>query len=475
MCRTPLLDSYFALTANLGAHTFFMTALPILFWCGSTTLGRAMVHMLASGVFISGVLKDMVCIPRPLSPPLVRITMSKSAALEYGFPSTHSTNAVSVATYALYYLHTTDCGLSSSVRFAAIGIGYAYAASIAIGRLYCGMHGFFDVLAGGALGALMALLQIVYGEMIDKWVLADSFLNPLIITAVLLLAVRLHPEPADNCPCFDDSVAFAGVLIGIEFGLWHYSKTAFSYDSPVPGTVPFDLRTLGWLRTTARIVVGIVVVFMWRATMKPLLLRCLPPIFRIIDHLGFILPRRYFMPADQYELIPPLRKDDNVIPSASDLPGFITSLRHPRRRAISIGPQSEADAHEVIASREQRRRASMSQPTLSPLRRRAYTESEALSAAVIRKLSVGHTSEGDQRKFTIDAIAAVHGTKGSGIAKTHILADAPPTPPASDASAASDSSKEEERLDREMFSQLEKPRVRYDVEVVTKLVIYAGQ
>ena len=43
-CRTPFLDSYFAFTANLGTHTFFMTSLPILFWCGYTDLGRAYVY-----------------------------------------------------------------------------------------------------------------------------------------------------------------------------------------------------------------------------------------------------------------------------------------------------------------------------------------------------------------------------------------------------------------------------------------------
>jgi hypothetical protein len=39
--RTPALDSYFAFTANLGTHTFFMIMLPILFWCGYTNVGRA--------------------------------------------------------------------------------------------------------------------------------------------------------------------------------------------------------------------------------------------------------------------------------------------------------------------------------------------------------------------------------------------------------------------------------------------------
>ena len=38
--RSPALDSYFSITANLGTHTFFMIVLPILFWCGYTSLGR---------------------------------------------------------------------------------------------------------------------------------------------------------------------------------------------------------------------------------------------------------------------------------------------------------------------------------------------------------------------------------------------------------------------------------------------------
>jgi hypothetical protein len=55
----------------------------------------------------------------------------------------------------------------------------------------------------------------------------------------------------------------------------------------------------------------------------------------------------------------------------------------------------------------------------------------------------------------------------------------PTTPP----SELADNGRVEDALDddenelgeKEMFSQLEKPRVRYDVEVVTKLVVYSGK
>ncbi|EMC91768.1 hypothetical protein BAUCODRAFT_126761 [Baudoinia panamericana UAMH 10762] len=418
-CRRPWLDTYFAFTANLGTHTFFMTALPICFWCGYTDIGIAMVHMLAMGVYLSGFVKDLACLPRPLSPPLHRITMSGSAALEYGFPSTHTTNAVSVALFCLYQLHLVRenySGVAYNVLRASL---YCYATSITFGRMYCGMHGFFDVIFGAGLGATIAWVRIAYGAMFDSWVLADGWMRPAIVVALLTLAIRVHPEPADNCPCFDDSVSFVGVVMGIELGIWHYAQRAAgsAMSAPSPGSL-YPTASSDPVKATARIVGGILVIFLWRAVMKPTLLRVLPPIFRFVAHGGLSIPRRYFLQAREYRNVPPLRKDDNVIPPAMDIPALVSSLRNPRKRRVSVGPQSEADAREYIANRMQRRQK--------------------------RRNSRGST----------------------GAASTKHRP--------SDAGASSDSGKEDEKNDREMFSALEKPRIRYDVEVITKLVVYAG-
>lgn len=296
-CRTPMLDSYFAITANLGTHTFFMTALPICFWCGYPEIGRALVHMLALGVYWSGVVKDMLCLPRPLSPPLQRITMSGSAALEYGFPSTHTTNAVSVAIFCLWQLKGSQDSHSANT-YAMLQAGcYCYAISITFGRLYCGMHGFSDVVIGGILGALIAGLEIGWGPAFDSWIFITSPVNLLIIIFILALAVRFHPEPADNCPCFDDSVAFTGVLAGIEGGTWHYAQPIKSFGAASPFSRLYTFSTNDWAKGGARVVSGIIIIFVWRAVMKPLLLRSLPPIFRFVEHYGLTLPRRYFTQA----------------------------------------------------------------------------------------------------------------------------------------------------------------------------------
>ena len=258
---------------------------------------HSLVHILAFGVMFSGYVKDLLCVPRPLSPPLTRISLSHSASLEYGFPSTHSTNAVSVAVYALFMLHRPELAIQPEVRLALQIFSYAYAISIVLGRLYCGMHGFLDVIVGSLLGAALSLAKGIYGPVFDDFIFQESFKPLMVYILIILVLVRIHPEPADNCPCFDDSVAFAGVLIGVEAGNWHFARTDFAWNEPFFATVPFRLDDVGVTATVLRIFTGVLVVFTWREVMKPTLLISLPPLFRIIEKLGLNLPRRFFVQA----------------------------------------------------------------------------------------------------------------------------------------------------------------------------------
>lgn len=220
--------------------------------------------------------------------------MSGSAALEYGFPSTHSTNAVSVAVYALALLHAPDSTLGAQTTLFLQTITYLYVGSIVLGRLYCGMHGMLDVVIGCAMGALIGLVQFYYGPALDQYILYASLKGILVIPLVILVLVRIHPEPADDCPCFDDSVAFAGVTLGADMASWRFAKSTLAWTEPLPGTIPYDFEGLGWTKTVLRLVVGVLCVFAWRETMKPSLLRILPPIFRSLEKLGLLLPRRFF-------------------------------------------------------------------------------------------------------------------------------------------------------------------------------------
>src|SRR5256885_5406356 len=306
------------------------------------------------------------------------------------------------------------------------------------------MHGFLDVIVGSVLGAAISIVQYWYGDILDNYVHSGPVKNIMIIVLIILVLVRIHPEPADDCPCFDDSVAFAGVIVGMEYGNWHFAKTDYAWSDPVPGTVPFNIKSMGWLVAVARILIGVLSIFAWREVMKPSLLRCLPPVFRVVEALGLDLPRKFFKQASQYTRVPAQHKDDDhVIPAFSQIPSLLR-----RRRAISIGPQSAADAYETLAYRERRRRASLSagDETFGSINK-PLTGSQN-PPAVPSANRIGQPLR--QVKSELETYESMMGTG---------LVD------------GSESQRELE--EKEMFSRLQKPRVRYDVEVVTKLIVYS--
>lgn len=441
-----------------------------------------MVHILASGVFLTGFIKDMLSLPRPLSPPLQRITMSGSAALEYGFPSTHSANAVSVAVYALFTLHSPECTLQESTKAILEIVSYFYAFSIILGRLYCGMHGFFDVIIGSILGAALSAIECIYIDTIDAYLYSSAWHMPFLVAVIIIAMVRIHPEPADDCPCFDDSVAFAGVMIGIELGGWHFAQSGWAWDAPIPGTVPFNLEHLGWIVVILRIVVGVLCIFAWREVMKPTLLKGLPHLFRVIERLGLSLPRKFFMQASEYNKIPAHLKVDNVMPSMSDIPQLLGSIRLAGRgRSVSVGPQSAADAYETLAYREKRRKDSVnSSATVTPMLRSTspskndcFSRPGSSSGEQTSQLSSGFSIGPGNLPTPIQSrVGSYEQMMGQG--SVFFTPATPPNGTVGGTEIVDHEKHEHAREEREMFSRLEKPRVRYDVEVVTKLVVYAG-
>ncbi|KAF3908063.1 hypothetical protein ABW21_db0204233 [Orbilia brochopaga] len=361
--------------------------------------------------------------------------MSGSAALEYGFPSTHSTNAVSVALYLLLMLRD-DSSVPDNLRIIYITLAALYATSIVFGRVYCGMHGFLDVIIGSALGVVLALAEWVYGPTTNQWIWYGTWVAPVAWALAILAFVRIHPEPADPCPCFDDGVAFAGVVVGIEVGHWHYARSSYGWSVPVPATVPYSYEYLGPVLTLARFAMGIVIIFVWREVAKSLLLKYLPPLFRFIGRIGLALPRKHFIDAREYKSVPS-HLPDETIPPIGQLPKMIR-----RGRSDSVGPQSAADAYETLAFRERKRRESL-----------------------------GRGDGGSTPNFSTSPVRAPHnGTESDSFGGLNGNSNGYGTSQEEGAQTAEAYEKQE----REMLSRIEKPRVRYDVEVVTKLLVYSG-
>lgn len=89
--------------------------------------------------------------PRPYTPPVERLSIS-SHGLEYGFPSTHSTNAISISLYfAQLYLQNLRGNESVLLTSTVIGLCALYGVSVVAGSKWLGERGIRVLLTSGLI------------------------------------------------------------------------------------------------------------------------------------------------------------------------------------------------------------------------------------------------------------------------------------------------------------------------------------
>jgi len=156
----------------VGSHVFYMLWLPTLFWLGQAQYGRHLTILLALCLYICNYIKDMLCLPRPQSPPVVKLA-SNLYSIEYGFPSAHSFNAVIMAGFTAHYFTQ---GIEGTPLATAMWIGAAtFVFSIAFSRIYCGMHTLTDITGGLFLGVCMLYTWLHYFPIIEDWITHSNY------------------------------------------------------------------------------------------------------------------------------------------------------------------------------------------------------------------------------------------------------------------------------------------------------------
>lgn len=305
--------------------------------------------------------------------------------LEYGFPSTHSTNSVSIALWAFSlvrarYLDSAISTFSYTITCLITGV---YIVSIVFGRLYAGMHSFTDCVAGVTLGTLIWAIQGIWYPALENWIISgpssDSVWHywfvPIVITVVCGVMVHRHPQPAEDCPCFEDAIAFVSVVAGVQLAQWGAVYAGYPDErltSVMPGR-PFALfsqdlpfseawrdSSLWWGMALLKLTLGILLIFVWRIVAKFVLHNILPAFFRmlaykVLPRLEYInilpkgseLPnRRFYTPATEYDGAVP---EDGLhpIPSVIDLPSTVHEKGGMYNRDSEYGRMTRRKGREV--------------------------------------------------------------------------------------------------------------------------------
>ena len=71
------------------------------------------------------------------------------------------------------------------------------------------------------------------GKWIEGWILHGGWEIPLILIPLCLFAVHVHPQPVDDCPCFEDAIAVLSATLGALVSSWLVRFVALGY----PGVI----------------------------------------------------------------------------------------------------------------------------------------------------------------------------------------------------------------------------------------------
>lgn len=140
------------------------------------------------------------------------------------------------------------------------------------------MHGIVDVSMGAIIGAAVVVLRLASGPLWDHFVLFSHslFVVPTLF-AVYYAYIVFHPVPVDDCPCFEDSLSFVGVMLGLDLSHYVVANTPLrNADLNFPVTIGFNYDQLGLACTLLRVVLGVSMVVTWKELSKPFIVRFLP-------------------------------------------------------------------------------------------------------------------------------------------------------------------------------------------------------
>uniref|UniRef100_UPI003AADE3BB sphingosine-1-phosphate phosphatase 2 isoform X1 n=1 Tax=Centroberyx gerrardi TaxID=166262 RepID=UPI003AADE3BB len=260
--RNWLLYFLFLLSAGLGHEFFYITCLPCIHWNLDPFLCRRLINIWALVMYVGQVMKDVLKLPRPLSPPVVKLETRVDA--EYGLPSTHAMAATSIS-------FTLLLSATSRIQFqfeVGLLIAVVLSSLVCLSRLYTGMHSVLDVICGALISAILMLLTYPYWETFDHFQLTSP-ISPAVALVLPLLLSYTYPELGHYSTTRGDTTTILGAGAGSSVGYWVNEQLGQTFEPRGVLPVPLPTLTANALAIgTARSLVGAVALVGTRQIVK---------------------------------------------------------------------------------------------------------------------------------------------------------------------------------------------------------------
>jgi membrane-associated phospholipid phosphatase len=269
----PILHLLFSFGAATGNELFFLSFLPSIFWFDDE-LGRKMMLLWSASYYVGQCMKDVLKLPRPTERDIV--VLESQYLSEFGVPSTHCMNAVSMPTY-LCYLVFTKYSLSSAEAGVLVSLCLFWMVTCILSRFYMGVHYILDAIVGSCIGFFFLIFYVLFSASIDSFLASLPILQLVCLLQTLTIALSyLYPKEKVWANSVGDTILILGATNGALVGsyLRHASKEMyFAMD-----TSTFMMIAL----IPVKFLVGVAILAIVRAISKYscifVLTRLLPPV-----------------------------------------------------------------------------------------------------------------------------------------------------------------------------------------------------
>ncbi|MFA7635389.1 MAG: phosphatase PAP2 family protein [Bacillota bacterium] len=149
---TPGLDKVVKVVTDLGSVSFYMIAIPIIYWCVNKSLGFSLGMITSISSYINVGLKFIFKIPRPYVayPHLDAPDYLLNTGTGWSFPSGHAQGTSTFWAYSAWQVKRAGFTALSVIIVAVVGLT----------RVYATVHYPTDVLVGTALGLIIVQLYM---------------------------------------------------------------------------------------------------------------------------------------------------------------------------------------------------------------------------------------------------------------------------------------------------------------------------
>lgn len=264
---------FFHVGAALGNEIFYSFFFPIWYWNIDGAIARKITVVWGIYMYIGQATKDLMCMPRPASPPVVKL--EKRYVLEYGFPSTHAMVACGLP-ISLVLLSYGRYNIDGPVLFS---MALTFCLWVCCSRMYLGMHSLLDVSAGVLYGLVILVVVMPLLEPID-YLIMNYESAPFVLFPLGLIICYLYPKVKRWSTTRSDTAIVIGTVVGFTIGsaLNNYIGLLIKPDTPPLYDIHYP-DTHGMFNVVIRTFFGMTVLLLTRQTIKPIFKKILCTIF----------------------------------------------------------------------------------------------------------------------------------------------------------------------------------------------------